>query len=182
MQYDMLNSLIDLSAYQRLTDSEKAAVISDVYQYADAVTKAEISDYQPDSWISKVQSSGVDPANYILYRTSLEDGMTLQDKDKAMTAAGITGTGKARLLIAENPDWADDAKEAGVTQNVFVEYKILTSGLTGDKDAEGNTISGSKKAKVLAAINSMDIDSETKDALYYAAGYAASGIRDTPWH
>lgn len=182
MQFDMLDKLIDRSAYQRLTDSEKAAVISDVYQYADAVTKAEISDYQPDSWISKVQSSGVDPANYILYRTSLEDGMTLQDKDKAMTAAGITGTGKARLLIAENPDWADDAKEAGVTQNVFVEYKVLTSGLTGDKDAEGNTISGSKKAKVLAAINSMDIDSETKDALYYAAGYAASGIRDTPWH
>lgn len=182
MQFDMLNSLIDRSAYQRLTDSEKAAVISDVYQYADAVTKAEISDYQPDSWISKVQSSGVDPANYILYRTSLEDGMTLQDKDKAMTAAGITGNGKARLLIAENPDWADDAKEAGVTQNVFVGYKVLTSGLTGDKDAEGNTISGSKKAKVLDAINSMDIDSETKDALYYAAGYAASGIRDTPWH
>lgn len=182
MQYDMLDKLIDRSAYQRLTDSEKAAVISDVYQYADAVTKAEISDYQPDSWISKVQSSGVDPANYILYRTSLEDGMTLQDKDKAMTAAGITGTGKARLLIAENPDWADDAKEAGVTQNVFVEYKILTSGLTGDKDAEGNTISGSKKAKVLAAINSMDVDAATKDSLYYAAGYKESTIRDAPWH
>lgn len=182
MQFDMLNSLIDRSAYQRLTDSEKAAVISDVYQYADAVTKAEISDYKPDSWIAKAQSSGVDPSSYILYRTSLEDGMTLQDKSEAMTSAGISGNSKTRLLIAENPDWADDAKEAGVTQNVFVEYKILTSGLTGDKDAEGNTISGSKKAKVLAAINSMDIDSETKDALYYAAGYAASGIRDTPWH
>ena len=182
MQFDMLNSLIDRSAYQRLTDSEKAAVISDVYQYADAVTKAEISDYKPDSWIAKAQSSGVDPSSYILYRTSLEDGMTLQDKSEAMTSAGITGNSKTRLLIAENPDWADDAKEAGVTQNVFVEYKILTSGLTGDKDAEGNTISGSKKAKVLDAINSMDIDSETKDALYYAAGYAASGIRDTPWH
>lgn len=182
MQYDMLDSLIDRSAYQRLTDSEKAAVISDVYQYADAVTKAEISDFKPDSWIAKAQSSGVDPTSYILYRTSLEDGMTLQDKSEAMTSAGITGNSKARLLIAENPDWADDAKEAGVTQNVFVEYKILTSGLTGDKDAEGNTISGSKKAKVLSAINSMDIDSETKDALYYAAGYAASGIRDTPWH
>lgn len=182
MQFDMLNSLIDRSAYQRLTDSEKAAVISDVYQYADAVTKAEISDYKPDSWIAKAQSSGVDPSSYILYRTSLEDGMTLQDKSEAMTSAGITGNSKTRLLIAENPDWADDAKEAGVTQNVFVEYKLLTSGLTGDKDAEGNTISGSKKAKVLDAINSMDIDSETKDALYYAAGYAASGIRDTPWH
>lgn len=182
MQFDMLDKLIDRSAYQRLTDSEKAAVISDVYQYADAVTKAEISDYQPDSWISKVQSSGVDPANYILYRTSLEDGMTLQDKSEAMTSAGIAGNSKTRLLIAENPDWADDAKEAGVTQNVFVEYKVLTSGLTGDKDAEGNTISGSKKAKVLAAINSMDIDAATKDALYYAAGYKESTIRDAPWH
>ena len=182
MQYDMLNRLIDRSAYQRLTDSEKAAVISDVYQYADAVTKAEISDYKPDSWIAKAQSSGVDPSSYILYRTSLEDGMTLQDKSEAMTSAGIAGNSKTRLLIAENPDWADDAKEAGVTQNVFVEYKILTSGLTGDKDAEGNTISGSKKAKVLAAINSMDVDAATKDALYYAAGYKESTIRDAPWH
>ena len=182
MQYDMLDSLINRSAYQRLTDSEKAAVISDVYQYADAVTKAEIIDYKPDSWIAKAQSSGVDPSSYILYRTSLEDGMTLQDKSEAMTSAGITGNSKTRLLIAENPDWADDAKEAGVTQNVFVGYKVLTSGLTGDKDAEGNTISGSKKAKVLDAINSMDIDSETKDALYYAAGYKESTIRDAPWH
>lgn len=182
MQFDMLNSLIDRSAYQRLTDSEKAAVISDVYQYADAVTKAEISDYKPDSWIAKAQSSGADPSSYILYRTSLEDGMTLQDKSEAMTSAGITGNSKTRLLIAENPDWADDAKEAGVTQNVFVEYKILTSGLTGDKDAEGNTISGSKKAKVLDAINSMDVDAATKDALYYAAGYKESTIRDAPWH
>ena len=182
MQFDMLDKLIDRSAYQRLTDSEKAAVISDVYQYADAVTKAEISDYKPDSWIAKAQSSGVDPSSYILYRTSLEDGMTLQDKSEAMTSAGITGNSKTRLLIAENPDWADDAKEAGVTQNVFVDYKILTSGLTGDKDAEGNTISGSKKAKVLAAINSMDVDAATKDALYYAAGYKESTIRDAPWH
>ena len=182
MQFDMLNKLIDRSAYQRLTDSEKAAVISDVYQYADAVTKSEISDYKPDSWIAKAQSSGVDPSSYILYRTSLEDGMTLQDKSEAMTSAGITGNSKTRLLIAENPDWADDAKEAGVTQNVFVDYKILTSGLTGDKDAEGNTISGSKKAKVLAAINSMDVDAATKDALYYAAGYKESTIRDAPWH
>ena len=182
MQFDMLDKLIDRSAYQRLTDSEKAAVISDVYQYADAVTKSEISDYKPDSWIAKAQSSGVDPSSYILYRTSLEDGMTLQDKSEAMTSAGITGNSKTRLLIAENPDWADDAKEAGVTQNVFVDYKILTSGLTGDKDAEGNTISGSKKAKVLAAINSMDVDAATKDALYYAAGYKESTIRDAPWH
>lgn len=182
MQFDMLDKLIDRSAYQRLTDSEKAAVISDVYQYADAVTKAEISDYKPDSWIAKAQSSGADPSSYILYRTSLEDGMTLQDKSEAMKSAGITGNSKTRLLIAENPDWADDAKEAGVTQNVFVEYKILTSGLTGDKDAEGNTISGSKKAKVLAAINSMDVDAATKDALYYAAGYKESTIRDAPWH
>ena len=182
MQFDMLDKLIDRSAYQRLTDSEKAAVISDVYQYADAVTKAEISDYKPDSWIAKAQSSGVDPSSYILYRTSLEDGMTLQDKSEAMTSAGITGNSKTRLLIAENPDWADDAKEAGVTQNVFVEYKVLTSGLTGDKDAEGNTISGSKKAKVLDAINSMDVDAATKDSLYYAAGYKESTIRDAPWH
>lgn len=181
MQFDILEELIDRRAYQRLTDSEKAAVVSDVYQYADAVAKSEISDYQPDSWIAKVQSSGADPADYILYRSSLEDGMTVQEKDRAMEAAGIAPGQRARLLLAENPEWAEQAEELDIPGRVFAEYKVATAGLAGDKDENGNTISGSRKAKVLDAINAMDVDSATKDALYYAAGYAASGLGDAPW-
>ena len=128
-----------------------------------------------------MQSSGADPADYILYRSSLEDGMTVQEKDRAMEAAGIAPGQRARLLLAENPEWAEQAEELDIPGRVFAEYKVATAGLTGDKDENGNTISGSRKAKVLDVINAMDVDSATKDALYYAAGYAASGLGDAPW-
>lgn len=42
-------------------------------------------------------------------------------------------------------------------------------------------MSGSKKAKVLAAIDAMDITNSQKTALYYAAGYKESTLDDAPW-
>lgn len=62
------------------------------------------------------------------------------------------------------------------------EYINATKGLTADKDENGNSISGSKKDKVVDAIDAMSITVEQKDALYLAEGYAESGLKDTPWH
>ena len=86
------------------------------------------------------------------------------------------------LLLAENPTWADKAGQAGVSEEVYVDFKVATAGITSDRDRNGNTISGSKKEKVLAAIDGMGISRREKDALYYAAGYAESGLQQTPWH
>lgn len=51
-----------------------------------------------------------------------------------------------------------------------------------DKDGDGKTDSGSKKAKVLAYIDSLSLTPAQKDALYYQQGYAESKIGDAPWH
>ena len=45
----------------------------------------------------------------------------------------------------------------------------------------GKTVSGSKKAKVMAAIDAMEITDSQKTALYYAAGYKESTLSDAPW-
>lgn len=50
--------------------------------------------------------------------------------------------------------------------------QIATKGLTSDTDKLGNTISGSKRAKVVAAINQLDVSNEQKLLLICAKGYA----------
>ena len=181
MQFSMLEGLVDSFAYQRLSDTDKAAVISDVYSYADAVTKSHISDYEPEGWIAKVVESGADPAEYILYKHSLTDGMTLKERSAALERSGITGREKTNLLLAENPEWTEKAREYGVSDRVYVEFKVATSDVSADKDEDGKSVSGSKKKKVMDIIDGMDVSDEVKDSLYYAAGYTESTIDDAPW-
>ena len=125
-QFSMLEELFDRPEYNALPISDKAALVEDVYEYADALAKAEVSSYEPDGWVAKAMESGVEAADYLLFRT-------------------------------------------------------VTAGLTSDKDENGESISGSKKAKVLAAIDLMDLSDEEKDALYYASGYSESTIGEAPW-
>ena len=181
MQFSMLEGLVDSSAYQRLSDTDKAAIVSDVYSYADAVTKSHVSDYEPDGWIAKVVESGADPAEYILYKHSLTDGMTLKERSAALERSGITGREKTDLLLAENPEWTEKAREYGVSDRVYVEFKVATSDVSADKDEDGKSVSGSKKKKVMDIIDGMDVSDEVKDSLYYAAGYTESTIDDAPW-
>ena len=51
-----------------------------------------------------------------------------------------------------------------------------------DKDKHGKVIPDSKKQKVLAYVDSLELSRRQKDALYYALGYAKSTIKDAPWH
>ena len=62
-----------------------------------------------------------------------------------------------------------------------MDYWDSTKDITSDKDENGKTINGSKKEKVLNAINDMDLSSTEKDWLYYLNGYSESTIGDAPW-
>lgn len=73
------------------------------------------------------------------------------------------------------------AEPAGIDLDVFIDFKDRTKGIEGDKDRNGNTISGSKKAKIMDIINSLPLSKTQKDALYYASGYEKSTIREAPW-
>lgn len=56
----------------------------------------------------------------------------------------------------------------GITAEQFYQYKVVSSGMT-------------KKAEKMQAINSLNLTSAQKDAIYYAEGWAQSTIRDAPW-
>ena len=71
---------------------------------------------------------------------------------------------------------------AGVSKEVWYKTWRTDSTTQADKKANGKAISGSKKNKMVAYIQSLNLNAAQKDALYLALGYAKSGIRATPWH
>lgn len=219
-QFSMLEDLLDSPAYAGLSDEEKAAVVDDVYTYADAVAKAGISDYEPEDWMLNVQNAkmdlGVSPAEYIMLHSKYGGGLTEGDKVReayqvgiparsyleyaakkkdtdgsggvstrelvaAIENSGLPRSQKTELFFVEKPEWKEQAEEHGIDGDLFIQFKIATDGIAGDKGRDGKTIPNSKKKKVMDAINRLEISKEEKDALYYAAGYSASTIRDAPW-
>lgn len=70
------------------------------------------------------------------------------------------------------------ARADGINPDAYLQYMADgTNNLKADKDEDGNSISGSKKAKVLKYIANMDITDEQK--IYFAteiAGYKIDGI------
>lgn len=73
------------------------------------------------------------------------------------------------------------ARSAGVSTEDYVWFLSATDGLEADKDENGKSISGSRKAKVLRVIDRMDLNRSQKDALFLAAGYSESTLEDAPW-
>ncbi len=93
--------------------------------------------------------------------------------------------GAEYALRTYNADVYDKARTAyakGVSYETYYDYYFATKEMHADKDENGKSISGSKKAKVVEYINSLDITPEQKDALYVAAGYTEKSARYQKWN
>lgn len=77
---------------------------------------------------------------------------------------------------------AQEAQKQGISAETYAKYKDATADLTADKDENGKTINGSKKAKVLDAIDKMQLSKKQKDWLYLDAGYSEKDIGKAPWN
>lgn len=108
-------------------------------------------------------------------------------KMRWLEASDFDDETKAEIYFADLASDSDLAKQAelesssGLTAVEYWEYKMATNGIQADRAGNGKTIAGSKKQKVLTAIDSLDITKEQKTALYYAAGYAESTLTEAPW-
>jgi hypothetical protein len=95
----------------------------------------------------------------------------------------LDGTKAAmRSVLSESQaETFDDLMDAGLTPEQYAMYRRSVYGLTSDKDKNGSAISGSKKKKVLNAINKLPISNALKTKLYFASGYGESTLEDAPW-
>lgn len=105
--------------------------------------------------------------------------------DDAYLRANREVFGAAYALQTYNKQVYEKATEAnaeGVDFDDYFDFYFATREIEADKDASGKSISGSKKEKVLAAIDAMDITDEQKDALYLLQGYSEKTINEAPWN
>lgn len=158
--YDMVSDLISTPEYKAMSDEEKADAVELAYRYAKAVGKEAVSDYEPDAWISLARAAkkelGLSEAEYL---------MLYQEYGGAANEDGIR-----------------EAYQAGIEPEEYLGYRQSTEGLKADKDASGKSVSGSKKEKIIQAIQGTGLSAAEKDWLYRSAGYAESGLSGTPWH
>ena len=107
-------------AYSRLSDTEKVEAMDEVYEYANDLAKAKVSDYEPPNWIKSVEESGISPTIAILYRrvkSSLEDsGMSQSEANSEVR----------RMLMNDNSLSADVKHK--------VDEAILSDGMYIPKD------------------------------------------------
>ena len=126
------------------------------------------------------KSNGVSYDDYYTYyfgtkglKTTDETSVTTQKFDWLQNS-GMDLTSQAEIYFA---DMASDKVletqaqleiSGGITAEQFYQYKVASSGMT-------------KKAEKMWAINSLDLTSAQKDAIYYAEGWAQSTIGQAPW-
>lgn len=58
--YSLLAKMTKTSAYKAMDDAEKAEAVAKVYEYANAVAKAAVSNYKPEGWVAKAIKTGKD--------------------------------------------------------------------------------------------------------------------------
>ena len=105
------------------------------------------------------------------FRAVVDYGLTKADQFAALKSM-MDETEFEKLEIAYH---------AGITPEQYVYFRESTDGIKADKDINGKTISGSKKQKVMEAINQMQLTAGQKTALLraYDSGYK---LVDLPWY
>ena len=111
--YNVLSYIIGSDAYRSMSDEDKADLVSDVYQYADAVGKAAVSGYEPDGWVAKAMSSGVPAGAYMLYRSTADangDG-TVSGSEAAhalLPLSGLNDRQKGKVWQSQDNRWNEE--------------------------------------------------------------------------
>ena len=167
-----------LSKYTKLTDEE---ITKKVNKWSCVVVTGVKYDDIDDEFVEGKITASRAIDMYVRY-----GGMTKEDATNKVAVYSFVK--KHPSLDGENISYSfvsaytEYCEPQGIDVDVFRDVWQYNSSVEGDKDKKGNTISGSKKAKVLNYIDSLRLSKKQKDSLYYAFGYSASKIREAPWH
>lgn len=195
LSYELVNDLVASDEYKKMGDPDKAGAVKGAYDAAklEAVRQVFGAEYA-------MKTCGVQA--YEKAQKAVENGSTweayysiytgnrgvVEDWRKYLNAAMQPFGETARLgaLAAMMKDTTYEKLEAAVAEGIsvynYVSFRYDIKDLEGDKDKDGNPISGSLKEKIVEVIDGLNLTNEQKDFLYLQQNYAESTLGDTPWH
>ena len=113
--FDILEAAVDSSTYKKMTDAEKAEFVKDVYEYANAKAKAEVSKYQLDgknAKIAQAEAKGIKPVQFLTITGAYDkDGngsVTQEEAKEVLDKSGLTKAQKAYLWKLQNKSWKNN--------------------------------------------------------------------------
>lgn len=161
-KYDIINALIDSD----LSDEGKAYLYS---RY-----------YDDEKKVTNIVNSGTSMNNYLKYE-QMTDGMTSLGKEKYLLDSGLNNASKQAIYEfdvlgdIEDTDY-EVAKNFGIGINEWLKFNLQN--FESDKKANGKTVSGSRKAKVMNYIESLNL-TVTQKALLTKLEYTSFNTYNT---
>lgn len=173
--------------------NKQGSACSEIYAKIRKIEESDISDDEKKKQVraahailNAIQKKALE--NEGAYRAAVErhlHGNSEEALDKAYREANRECFGAEYALRTYNKavyEKAAEAKNAGVSFEDYYDYYFAVADIESDKDRNGETISGSKRRKVLSVIDGMDLSAEQKDTLYLAAGYSEEKLDEAPWN
>lgn len=85
--YNSIKDIMGSNIYNNMTPEQKRDIITDIYEYSNAITRDELDDrYEVDSWINKINNgakeTGMSAGELMLYRDMI-NGITKGDGNKS---------------------------------------------------------------------------------------------------
>ena len=115
--------------------------------------------------------------DFEVFTKAIEATVGIEDEDLRYTEATRIVYGSERALSEYNGAVYEKCQTlslAGIDYDSLYYYYFSTKDLESDKDKNGNTISGSKRKKVLTEINKLKLKTEQKLILLASKGYSLS--------
>lgn len=183
--YDLINELTSSSGYNDLTVEEQQKAIEKIYSYAKEVNKVDYADnndiYVETSSLydtmEDLKENGGSQTDYLEYYVKASDINGENEtalKNELLLESDYSN--KTKDIIYRNATGKKDDfySISGININSYLDYKANVSRLEADKDKNGETISGSKKDKVINYISGIEGLSATQKAiLIRKSGYTS---------
>lgn len=107
-------------------------------------------------------------------------GKNSLNESRAYWAAGGNALSVSQTTLYQ--ELVDSGMSRKKAYETIRDFNDATADLEADKDENGNPVSGSKKEKVIEAINKLPLSQKQKDKLYLSKNYSEKDLGEMPWN
>lgn len=107
-------------------------------------------------------------------------GKNSLNESRAYWAAGGNALSVSQTTLYQ--ELVDSGMSRKKAYGTIRDFNDATADLEADKDENGNPVSGSKKEKVVEAINKLPLSRKQKDKLYLSKNYSEKDLGEMPWN
>lgn len=107
-------------------------------------------------------------------------GKNSLNESRAYWAAGGNALSVSQTTLYQ--ELVDSGMSRKKAYETIRDFNDATADLEADKDENGNPVSGSKKEKVVEAINKLPLGRKQKNLLYLSRGYSEKDLNSLPWN